>query len=252
MRPVASCTSWWMRRGRCCRARGSRRGSCRRRGSPARWSPLRPPARSPRSRPRGRARPGCRPGAGGAPPPRPRGTVGARPRRGRGGGGAGFPRGKPPMRRLLIGVVGGSSCSSEEAEWAATVGRLLAEHGAVLLCGGLGGVMEAAARGAQQAGGLTVGMLPGADPNEANPYIDVPLATGMGEMRNALIVRAAQAVIAIGGGWGTLSEIALAQRIQTPVVGLHDAFTSAIEIPRVPTPQAAVAWALEQAGRREG
>ena len=66
------------------------------------------------------------------------------------------------MRRLLIGVVGGSSCSSEEAEWAATVGRLLAEHGAVLLCGGLGGVMEAAARGAQQAGGLTVGMLPGA------------------------------------------------------------------------------------------
>ena len=147
--------------------------------------------------------------------------------------------------------VGGSSCSSEEAEWAATVGRLLAEHGAVLLCGGLGGVMEAAARGAQQAGGLTVGMLPGADPNEANPYIDVPLATGMGEMRNALIVRAAQAVIAIGGGWGTLSEIALAQRIQTPVVGLHDAFTSTIEIPRVPTPQAAVDWAVEQAGRRE-
>ncbi len=155
------------------------------------------------------------------------------------------------MRRLLIGVVGGSSCSSEEAEWAATVGRLLAEHGAVLLCGGLGGVMEAAARGAQQAGGLTVGILPGADANEANPYIDVPLATGMGEMRNALIVRAAQAVIAIGGGWGTLSEIALAQRIQTPVVGLHDAFTSTIEIPRVPTPQAAVDWAVEQAGRRE-
>jgi len=155
------------------------------------------------------------------------------------------------MRRLLIGVVGGSSCSSEEAEWAATVGRLLAEHGAVLLCGGLGGVMEAAARGAQQAGGLTVGILPGADANEANPYIDVPLATGMGEMRNALIVRAAQAVIAIGGGWGTLSEIALAQRIQTPVVGLHDAFTSAIEIPRVPTPQAAVDWAVEQARRRE-
>jgi len=155
------------------------------------------------------------------------------------------------MSRLLIGVIGGSWCSTEEAEWAVVVGRLLAEQGAVLLCGGLGGVMEAAARGAKEAGGLTVGILPGADATQANPYVEVPLATGMGEMRNALIVRAAQAVIAIGGGWGTLSEIALAQRIQTPVVGLHDAFTSAIEIPRVATPQAAVEWALEQARRRE-
>src|SRR5437667_383479 len=118
-------------------------------------------------------------------------------------------------------------------------------------CGGLGGVMEAAARGAKQRGGLTVGILPGSAADEANPYIDVPLATGMGEMRNALIVRAAQAAIAIGGGWGTLSEIAMAQRIKTPVVGLHDAFTSAIDIPRVATPQAAVAWALEQAARPE-
>jgi len=155
------------------------------------------------------------------------------------------------MGRLLIGVIGGSWCSTEETQSAVVVGRLLAEQGAVLLCGGLGGVMEAAARGAKDAGGLTVGILPGADAKEANPYIEVPLATGMGEMRNALIVRAAQAVIAIGGGWGTLSEIALAQRIQTPVVGLHDAFASAIEIPRVATPQAAVEWALEQARRRE-
>jgi len=156
-----------------------------------------------------------------------------------------------PVKRVLIGVIGGSWCSSEEEEWAVAVGRLLAERGAVLLCGGLGGVMEAAARGAQQGGGLTVGLLPGADPAEANPYIEVPLATGMGEMRNALIVRAAQAVIAIGGGWGTLSEIALAQRIKTPVVGLHDAFASAIDIPRVASPEAAVAWALEQAARPE-
>ncbi|HEU5261034.1 MAG TPA: TIGR00725 family protein [Gemmatimonadales bacterium] len=155
------------------------------------------------------------------------------------------------MSRLLIAVVGGSTCSSEEAEWAAAVGRLVAERGAVLLCGGLGGVMEAAARGAKQAGGLTVGILPGSDAEEANPYIDVPLATGMGEMRNALIVRAAHAVIAIGGGWGTLSEIALAQRIETPVVGLHDAFTSTVKIPRVATPDGAVQWALEQARRRE-
>jgi len=155
------------------------------------------------------------------------------------------------VKRVLVGVIGGSWCSSEEEEWAVAVGRLLAERGAVLLCGGLGGVMEAAARGAQQGGGLTVGLLPGADPAEANPYIEVPLATGMGEMRNALIVRAAQAVIAIGGGWGTLSEIALAQRIKTPVVGLHDAFASGIDIPRVSSPEAAVAWALEQAAQPE-
>ena len=159
------------------------------------------------------------------------------------------------VKRVLVGVIGGSWCSSEEEEWAVAVGRLLAGRGAVLLCGGLGGVMqaasEAAARGARQGGGLSIGILPGADAAEANPYIDVPLATGMGEMRNALIVRAAQAAIAIGGGWGTLSEIAMAQRIKTPVVGLHDAFPSAIDIPRVSSPAAAVAWALEQAARPE-
>ncbi|HYT05773.1 MAG TPA: TIGR00725 family protein [Gemmatimonadales bacterium] len=153
-------------------------------------------------------------------------------------------------RGPLIAVVGGSTCSTEEAEWAAAVGRLLATAGAVLLCGGLGGVMEAAARGARQAGGLTVGILPGSDPADANPHIDVALPTGMGEMRNALLVRAAGAVIAIGGGWGTLSEIALAQRIQTPVVGLHDAFTSALDMPRVQRPEDAVRWALEQAQPR--
>ena len=152
--------------------------------------------------------------------------------------------------RPLVAVIGGSTCTSEEAEWAGVVGRLLAERGAVLLCGGLGGVMEAAARGAKQGQGLTVGILPGNDPADANPFIDVPLATGMGEMRNALIVRAAQAVIAIGGGWGTLSEIALAQRIGTPIVGLHDAFPSVVDMPRVTTPEQAVRWALEQA--REG
>src|SRR5947207_9996077 len=155
------------------------------------------------------------------------------------------------MRGPLVAVVGGSTCTPQEAEWAAAVGRLLAERQAVLLCGGLGGVMEAAARGAKKARGLTVGILPGNDRADANPFIDVPLATGMGEMRNALIVRAAQAVIAIGGGWGTLSEIALAQRIKTPVVGLHDAFASGIDIPRVSSPEAAVAWALEQAARPE-
>jgi len=172
--------------------------------------------------------------------------------RGRDGASLGV-RGPPraPVRRVLVAVVGGSWCTSEEAEWAGMVGRLLAERGAVLLCGGLGGVMEAAARGAKERGGLTVGLLPGVDADEANPHIDVPIATGMGEMRNALIVRAAHSVIAIGGGWGTLSEIALAQRINTPVVGLHDAFASTVDLPRVGTPQAAVEWALEHTRERE-
>src|SRR3989449_6961122 len=100
----------------------------------------------------------------------------------------------PPVTGPLVAVVGGGTCTPQEAAWATAVGRLIAERGAVLLCGGLGGVMAAAARGAKQAGGLTVGILPGNDPREANPDIDVALATGMGEMRNALIVRAARAV----------------------------------------------------------
>jgi len=145
--------------------------------------------------------------------------------------------------KRLIAVVGGSTCSAVEAELAADVGRLVAEHGAILVCGGLSGVMEAACRGAKQAGGLTVGILPGDDPRDANPFVDVPLATGMGEMRNALVVRVAAGVVAIGGGWGTLSEIALARRLGKPVVGLHDAFPG-VDLPRVADPAAAVARVL--------
>jgi uncharacterized protein (TIGR00725 family) len=155
------------------------------------------------------------------------------------------------MSHPLIAVVGGGTCTSEEAAWATGVGGLLAKSGAVLICGGLGGVMEAAARGAKEAGGLTIGILPGSNPADANASIDVAIPTGMGEMRNALLVRAARAVIAIGGGWGTLSEIALAQRIGTPVVGLHDAFGSIADLPRVERPEEAVRWALEQAERAE-
>jgi uncharacterized protein (TIGR00725 family) len=146
--------------------------------------------------------------------------------------------------RPIVAVVGGHRCSPEEAALAEAAGRLLAERGAIVLCGGLGGVMEAAARGARSVrGGLAVGLLPGDDPADANEYVDVALATGIGEMRNALIVRAARAVIAIGGGWGTLSEIALARRIGRPVVGLHDAFPD-LDIPRAATAAEAVALAL--------
>jgi len=149
--------------------------------------------------------------------------------------------------RPIIAVIGGSTCSAEETVLAVETGRLLAERGAVLVCGGLSGVMEGAARGAQTNGGVTVGILPGADPAAANRYIDVPLATGLGEMRNFLIVRTAHALIAIGGGVGTLSEIALAQRIGKPVVGLQDSFRNAVDIPRVESAADAVRWALERA-----
>jgi uncharacterized protein (TIGR00725 family) len=119
-----------------------------------------------------------------------------------------------------VAVVGPGQPTAEEAATAEEVGRLLGEAGAVVVCGGLGGVMEAVCRGARSAGGLTLGILPGRDRREANAYVEVAVPTGMGEMRNALVVRAADAVIAVGGAYGTLSEIALALRGGTPVVGL--------------------------------
>ncbi len=120
----------------------------------------------------------------------------------------------------LIGVIGSGSCSPEESELAEEVGRRLAKAGAVVICGGLGGVMEAACRGAVEEGGLTVGILPGPDVGSANRYVVVPVATGLGEARNVIVARSAQAVIAIGGEYGTLSEIAFALKAGVPVVGL--------------------------------
>lgn len=150
--------------------------------------------------------------------------------------------------RPIVAVVGGSECTSAEAVLAEELGRRLAQGGAVVVCGGLTGVMEAVAKGVRSAGGLTIGILPGNDTRDANAFIDVPLATGMGEMRNALIVRVAGAIVAIGGGTGTLSEIALALRIGTPVVGLHDNFAGLADLPRVGDAARAAAWALERAG----
>jgi len=100
------------------------------------------------------------------------------------------------------------------------VGQRVAEAGGIVVCGGLGGVMEAACRGARSADGITVGLLPGADRGDANPFVSVAIPTGIGELRNGLVVRAADVVIAIGGEWGTLSEIALAMKTGTPVVGI--------------------------------
>ncbi len=133
---------------------------------------------------------------------------------------------------MIVAVIGNSSCSPEEAKLAETIGELLAERGAILVCGGLGGVMEAACRGAKSKGGLTVGILPGQDSNTANPWVDVPVVTAIGEARNVAVVRSAQAVIAIGGGYGTLSEIAYALKSGIPVIGLNT-------------------WSLSRSGRQD-
>lgn len=124
-------------------------------------------------------------------------------------------------RQPVVAVCGAGQCGPDLAILAECVGRGLAEAGALLVCGGLGGVMAAACRGARLAGGTTIGLLPGLDRGEANPDVLIPIATGLGEGRNLLIVRTADSVIAIGGEYGTLSEIALARKLGKLVVGLH-------------------------------
>ena len=122
---------------------------------------------------------------------------------------------------MIIAVIGASSCSAEEAKLAETVGEQLAQRGATIICGGLGGVMEAVCRGAKSKDGLTIGILPGESLNMANPWVDIPIATGVGYARNMAVVKSAQAVIAIGGNYGTLSEIAYALKSGIPVIGLN-------------------------------
>lgn len=122
--------------------------------------------------------------------------------------------------RPYIAVIGSQAASARESEAAYQVGAGLADAGAVVICGGLGGVMAAACRGARDHAGTAVGLLPGSDRSEANPYLDIAIATGLGETRNAVVACAADAVIAIGGEFGTLSEIALALKQQTAVVAL--------------------------------
>lgn len=119
-----------------------------------------------------------------------------------------------------IAVCGPGECSEAELHMAEEAGAGVAAAGAILVSGGLGGVMEAACRGARSRGGVTVGLLPGEDRTEANGWVSMAIPTGLGEGRNLLVVRAADAVIAVGAGWGTLSEIALAMRRGIPVVGL--------------------------------
>ena len=124
-------------------------------------------------------------------------------------------------RKSFIAVIGGSEPSVEETRLAESVGRELANRGAILVCGGLGGVMEAACKGAHSAGGITIGILPGDSRHAANPYVQIPIVTGIGYARNITVVKSAQAVIAIGGSYGTLSEISHALQSGIPVIGLN-------------------------------
>jgi uncharacterized protein (TIGR00725 family) len=141
-------------------------------------------------------------------------------------------------RTPYVAVVGPGDASSQELHTAEEVGAGLATAGAVVITGGLGGVMEAASRGARSRRGRTVGILPGADRDAANGWVDIALATGLGELRNGLIVRAADVVVAVGGGHGTLSEIALALKLGRPVVGVGTWDVHGVE--HVSTPEEAL------------
>jgi len=144
-------------------------------------------------------------------------------------------------------VIGASSCSAKLAQTAYNVGRLIAENNAILVCGGMGGVMEAACRGAVESGGMTVGILPGSSDKEGNGYLSIPIVTGMGYARNFIVVQSAQVLIAIGGKYGTLSELAYAAGFGIPVVGLST-WKIRAPIKHVRTPEEAVRMALKIIG----
>jgi len=122
--------------------------------------------------------------------------------------------------RYFISVIGGSRASAADLAIAEEVGRELAEAGVAVICGGLGGVMEAACKGAVEAGGLTIGILPGEHRETANAYVQIPIVTGMGFTRNSIVAKSGQAIIAIGGSYGTLSEIAYARLAGLPIIGI--------------------------------
>ncbi len=153
---------------------------------------------------------------------------------------------RPGGRKVTVAIIGAGTCSSELADKAASAGKYVAEHGGVVVCGGLGGVMEGAARGAKEAGGTTIGILPGSDAGAANRYIDYAVATGFGEARNIVIVKTADAVIAFPGEFGTLSEMAFALKLGKPLVSVG-AWQLGVEIPQYDDPVEAAAWAMKQA-----
>jgi uncharacterized protein (TIGR00725 family) len=152
--------------------------------------------------------------------------------------------------KKYIGVIGASSCPPEICKLAEEVGAEIAKAEAILICGGLGGVMEAVCKGAKEQGGITIGILPGVNKDEANPYVDFPVPTGLGEGRNVLIVRSADVLIAISGGYGTLSEVGFALRLGKPLVSLGS-WDVSDEILKAETPKQAVNLALTQLKKLE-
>ncbi|MDR7542782.1 MAG: TIGR00725 family protein [Armatimonadota bacterium] len=156
---------------------------------------------------------------------------------------------------VRIGVIGERRASAAMLQAAEEVGREIARRGGILICGGMEGVMEAASRGAAAAGGIVVGILPGSSAASGNEFVTIPIVTGMGEARNVIIARTAEALVAVGGAYGTLSEIAYALQFGVPVIGLQtwELRRPGVEgdpVLRAPTPEAAVDWAWDAAARR--
>jgi uncharacterized protein (TIGR00725 family) len=156
---------------------------------------------------------------------------------------------------MIIGVLGASVCSDEQYAFAERVGAALAKAGAAVVCGGLAGTMEAVCKGAKSVSGKTIGILPGTDISEANEFVDVPIATGMGVVRNVIIVRTANVLIALDGAEGTLSETALAMNIGKNVIATRSwKFLKQDNLPTellhfIDTPEEAVEKAVEMAGK---
>ncbi len=148
-------------------------------------------------------------------------------------------------RKIKIGVIGGREASSEILKLAEEAGKEIARRGAVLICGGMGGVMEAACKGAKEANGTTVGILPTVSPDDANPYVDISIPTGMGVARNVIIINSCDGVIAIGGRYGTLSEIAFALQKGIPLVSLRS-WNFEESIVQINSPNEAVDWIFKQ------
>lgn len=149
-------------------------------------------------------------------------------------------------RKTFIGVIGAGACSDDVARLAEEVGSNIAKAGAILVCGGMGGVMEAACKGAKKKEGVTIGILPGVDKDHANPYVDFPIVTGLGEGRNVLVVRNSDSIIALPGEYGTLSEIAFALKMDKPVIGLS-AWKVSDKIIQAKSAKEAVSLALDRA-----
>lgn len=152
-------------------------------------------------------------------------------------------------RNIILGVIGASRATQQGLTLAREVGAEIARHGAILVCGGLGGVMEAASRGCAEAGGEVLGLLPGPDQSAANPYVTIAVPTNLGHARNVVICHTADALIAVEGEYGTLAEIAIGLKLNKPVVVLPGGLEVA-GVLSAPNPRAAVELALEQRGKQ--